>query len=50
MHKSSEHSDKDCVWNEDAPTVIWKELIKYQAKLLCYLRRTLIDTVEILRP
>ena len=22
MHKSSEHSDKDCVWNEDAPTVI----------------------------
>ncbi|MEA4874373.1 sigma-70 family RNA polymerase sigma factor [Anaerorhabdus sp.] len=22
MHKSSEHSDKDYVWNEDAPTVI----------------------------
>lgn len=22
MHKSSVHSDKDCVWNEDAPTVI----------------------------
>ena len=21
MHKSSEHSDKGCVWNEDAPTV-----------------------------
>ncbi|NLC85430.1 MAG: hypothetical protein GX680_00605 [Bacteroidales bacterium] len=20
--KSSEHSDEDCVWNEDAPTVI----------------------------
>ena len=22
MHKSSEYSDKDCIWNEDAPTVI----------------------------
>lgn len=22
MHKSSEHSDKGCAWNEDAPTVV----------------------------
>lgn len=22
MHKSSEYSDKGCIWNEDAPTVI----------------------------
>ena len=22
MHKSSERSDDDCVWNEDAPTVV----------------------------
>ena len=26
MHKSSNHSDKDCGWNEDAPTVAFVRL------------------------
>lgn len=37
MHKSSEHSDKDCVWNEDAPTVISCALFFGQAKFVVIL-------------